>query len=138
MSVISFEYRREPGPMGWVLRPVAGVTLIRGARRLETAMYIDSGADITTIPLGAGQALGFSRGPKETIRELRGVSGGGVPYLVKRALLRFDGLSVSARLAWTLIEEVPFLLGRLDIFARFDITFQESRRQVHFTPVSGS
>ncbi|MBI5244096.1 MAG: hypothetical protein HY922_10545 [Elusimicrobia bacterium] len=111
---------------------MANVILVSGLRRLEAAMYIDSGADITTLPLGAGQALGFKQGPADKILEMRGVSGGGVPYLVKKASLVFEELPVRTRVAWALIEEVPFLLGRLDIFNRFDVTFQERKRNVLF------
>jgi hypothetical protein len=65
---------------------------------------------------------------------MRGVSGGGVPYIVKTVCLGFEGLRVRTRIAWALIEEVPFLLGRLDVFRAFDVTFQERRGAILFTP----
>lgn len=134
MSAVEFHYRRETGPWGPVLRPVASVMLENGSRRLEALMYIDSGADITTIPLGAGSALGFNKNAPDPILEMRGVSGGGVPYLVKSAYLGLNGTRIKTRLAWALIEEVPFLLGRLDVFRRFDITFQERKGTILFDP----
>lgn len=132
MSVIKFKYRQEEGPLGSVLRPVASVVLIAKSRRLETLMYIDSGADITTIPLEAGLALGFQQNPKGRLLEMRGVSGGSVPYLIKTVSLVLNGTKMQSRIAWALIEEVPFLLGRLDVFNRFDITFQERQGAVFF------
>jgi len=99
-------------------------------------MYIDSGADITTIPLAAGLALGFRQKPRNKILEMRGVSGGGVPYLIENVHLGFDDLRLPVRIAWALIDEAPFLLGRLDIFKRFDITFKERQGLIFFsTPV---
>ena len=138
MPAIKFRYRRERGPAGWVFRPVAGVVLENAPRRVEALMYIDSGADITTIPLAAGAALGFEQASGERILEMRGVSGAGVPYLIKDIHLLFDGLRIGARVAWTLVEEVPFLLGRLDVFDKFDILFQERKGVIIFSPTPQS
>ena len=95
-------------------------------------MYIDSGADLTMLPFGAGLALGFRQRGGEGVQEIRGVSGGGVSYLVRRITMELDGLRIQVRVAWALIEEVPFLLGRLDIFPRFEITFREADRTIAF------
>ena len=58
--MIKFHYREEPSIItGTVLRPVADVILKANNITVEAAMYIDSGADITLIPLGLGKALGF-------------------------------------------------------------------------------
>jgi len=95
-------------------------------------MYIDSGADLTMLPFGAGLALGFRQRAGERIREIRGVSGGGVSYMIRRITLELDGVRLAARIAWALIEEVPFLLGRMDIFRRFEIVFREANRTVLF------
>jgi len=37
---------------------------------------------------------------------------------------------VNTRIGWALVEEVPFLLGRLDIFDKFDIKFLHRRKGV--------
>jgi len=34
--------------------------------------------------------------------------------------------------AWSMTEEVPLLLGRMDVFERFRITFDERNRIVDF------
>ncbi|MFZ5801309.1 MAG: hypothetical protein ACOY3D_08075 [Candidatus Omnitrophota bacterium] len=134
--MIKFHYRKESSAItGSVLRPVADVVLEAGTRKVEAAMYIDSGADITIISLGLGKALGLEQSPKDEILEIRGVSGAGVPYLLKSAHIQLNGKRLKIRLAWALIEEVPLLLGRLDIFDKFEILFNESREFVSFNPV---
>lgn len=65
---------------------------------------------------------------------MRGVSGGGVPYLIRRVGVILNGHQFPIRIAWALIEEVPFLLGRLDVFSRFSITFQERSKRIVFHP----
>jgi len=132
--MIKFHYRKEFSAIsGTILRPVADVTLEADNRAVEVVMYIDSGADITMIPLETGKALGFKQLPSDEIREIKGVSGGGVPYLLKNVCLTLNGKRFKIRLAWALIEEVPLLLGRMDIFAKFKIIFEEKRETISFT-----
>lgn len=131
--MIKFRYRKEASIItGEVLRPVADVIIESRASKVEAAMYIDSGADLTIIPLGLGKALGFKQLPTEEIREIKGVSGGGVPYLLKNAHIILNGKKLKIRLAWALIEAVPLLLGRLDIFPRFKIIFDEKQESILF------
>ena len=131
--MIRFHYRKETSAvLGTVLRPVADVVLESGSLKVEAALYIDSGADITMVPLGLGKALGFKQHEDDEIREIKGVSGGGVPYLLRKAFMTLDGKRLKIRLAWALIEEVPLLLGRLDIFPKFVIVFDEKQASIIF------
>lgn len=131
--MIKFHYRKESSQIsGTVLRPVADVTLEANNRTVEIAMYIDSGADITMIPLEVGKALGLKHDLDDEILEIKGVSGSGVPYILKRADIILNGKKLKIRLAWALIEEVPLLLGRMDIFPKFKIIFDEKKEIIIF------
>jgi predicted aspartyl protease len=131
--VVTFRYRKEASVIsGAVLRPVADVILETSRSRIEAAMYIDSGADITIIPLEVGKALGLKQKPSDEILEIKGVSGSGVPYILKKANIIFNGERLKIRLAWALVEEVPLLLGRMDIFPKFKITFDEKWESIIF------
>lgn len=131
--MIRFHYRKESSIItGTVLRPVADVILECNKQRVEVVMYIDSGADITMIPLEVGKALGFKQNPKDEILEIRGVSGSGIPYILKKANIILNDERLNIRLAWALIEEVPLLLGRMDIFPKFKITFDEKQETIIF------
>ncbi len=133
--MIKFHYRKESSIIsGMILRPVADIILEYKNRRVEAVMYIDSGADITMIPLEVGKALGLKQNPKDEILEIKGVSGSGVPYILKKANIILNGKKLNIRLAWALIEEVPLLLGRLDIFPKFKITFDEKQELITFHP----
>ena len=133
--MIRFRYEYQPSlHWGQILRPIATVGLEVNHRKIETPMYIDSGADITMVPLNLGRALGFKQTPSDKIYEIRGVSGGGVAYILKTAYLTIGKHRFKIRLAWALIEEVPILLGRMDIFPRFKIAFDERKEVVSFAP----
>jgi hypothetical protein len=57
-------------------------------------MYIDSGADISMIPLRFGKALGFEQEKDEIIREIKGISGAGIPYLIKEVIFVLKGVEL--------------------------------------------
>lgn len=131
--MIKYHYRRESSIIsGTVLRPVAEVTLEYKDQAVEAVMYIDSGADITMVSLEVGKALGLKQEPNDEILEIKGVSGSGVPYILKKTNMILNGKKLNIRLAWALIEEVPLLLGRLDVFPKFKITFDEKQELITF------
>lgn len=130
--MIRYRYQPEPSNLGEILRPVADVILEANDIKIEISMYIDSGADITMIPFRLGKALGFKQDPQDKILEIKGVSGGGVPYIVKEVNIFLNNECFKIRLAWALIEEVPLLLGRMDIFNKFKIVFEEKERHIDF------
>ena len=86
------------------------------------------------IPLRLGKALGFKQIPSDVIYEARGISGG-VPYILKEAIFILNNHRYKAKIAWALIEEIPLLLGRLDIFSRFRIIFNEKQGYIDFEEI---
>jgi len=136
---IVFRYREEESEItGKILRPVASLEFkSRDAEWIEIRMYIDSGADITLIPLSFGRLLGLEL-KKEDIKHLRGVGGGEVPVIVTNVEIRMNALEFPVGVAWALEEDVPPLLGRSDLFDRFRIVFDQSKRVVIFEDSKGS
>lgn len=72
-------------------------------------MIIDSGADISIIPYTLGEDLGLHL-DMEKRRDAR----------------------VEARVGWALTDDVPLILGRLDIFRSFVIEFRELEGKIIF------
>ena len=46
--------------------------------------------------------------------------------------LVLDGERLEIRLGWALVEEVPMLMGRMDIFDKFRIVFNEREGWIDF------
>jgi len=130
--MIRQRFRKEKSSLGVLLRPVAEVILEKGDFAIEIPMYIDSGADISMIPFRFGRALGFKQEKEDAIQEIKGVSGAGVPYILKEVILILNGKRLKVRIAWALIEEVPMLMGRMDIFDKFRVIFDERSGWIDF------
>ncbi len=71
--MIRYRYRKETGSLGTIARPVANVIFVNGDLKVEAPMYIDSGADLTMIPLRFGRALGLQHSSSESSEEFPGV-----------------------------------------------------------------
>ena len=126
---IEFDFKREEsGIFGKIARPVARLFL-KGESNIEVpeVFYVDSGADITLIPKSLGELLGFTIKSPSEVKEIKGIGERGVPFSLKNVTIRFNTTSLEVRIAWSLIEGVPPLLGRLDVFKLFNVTFQKEK-----------
>lgn len=60
------------------------------------------------------------------------MSGVSVPYILTEVTVVLNGEELRIRIAWALIEEVPMLLGRMDVFNKYRITFNEKNGWIDF------
>lgn len=113
----------------YILRPYAKVIF---NRKIPEWLYVDSGADITLLPKKFGEFLGFKFKEGEEIKEIKGIGGSKVPYVVRKVSMKIGEKEFKARVAWSLTEDVPLVLGRLDIFNKFDVLFKERNGKIIF------
>ena len=111
-------------------RPVARIILINGKTQVPEMVYVDSGADVTLIPRSVGELLNFKIEPDDKIEEVKGIGERGIPIVIKKVKIKIGEKLIDARIAWSLVEEVPLLLGRVDIFKLFDVTFEKERKTI--------
>jgi hypothetical protein len=111
---------------------VAEVILEKDSFAVEIPMYIDSGADVSMIPFRFGKAINFKQEKEDVIQEIKGVSGVGVPYILKEVTLVLNSKRLKVKIAWVLIEEVPMLMERMDIFDKFRVVFDERNGWIDF------
>lgn len=130
--MIRHKFRQERSSLGKIYRPVAEVLLEKDDFRVAIPMYIDSGADVSMIPLRFGRALGFKQEKGDMIQEIKGISGAGIPYILKEVILIMNSERLKIKIAWALAEEVPMLMGRLDIFNKFRVIFDERKGWIDF------
>ena len=130
--MVKYYYRKNRSPVFEdVLRPIGNIMIMtKGGKWINFRPIIASGADISVIPYSLGIYLGFEM--EEKVVEFGGVTGNNLPVLIKNLNIRIGDVELEPRVAWALIEEAPPLLGRMDIFNRFTITFNEKEGFVDF------
>lgn len=128
---IEFNFRQEPsGLFGYILRPVVKVSLINGNKKVPEVFYVDSGADLTLVPRSVGELLGFKVNNPSKINQIKGIGEQGVPIVLKQVDMNLGEIKFKARIGWCLIEEVPLLLGRIDVFKIFEISFLNDKKTI--------
>lgn len=121
------EYSDKFGP---ILRPVAPILITNRNKFILATMYIDSGADVTMIPLKAGEVLGFKYNTKK-IFHMHGIAGS-LPCILEQGRLKIGDRLIYADITWALTDDAPFLLGRRNVFKNFKITFDETEKKIFF------
>ncbi len=66
----------------------------------------------------------------DKIVEIKGIGDVGIPIIIKNVKIKIGEKLIDARIAWALIEEVPLLLGREDVFSFFDICFNKNQKTI--------
>ncbi len=137
MAVYKWRPKSTPN-FGEVWVPYAEVRLIptgTTATPRQFLLQIDSGATVSLLRRSAADLLGLNLQAGRRI-ELTGVGGSGITAWEHRLLTLFSdserGFQVRYAIAET--EDVPNLLGRLDVFDRFQVDFDSSLSE---TRVSG-
>lgn len=131
MEKIEFAFRKEQsGIFGNILRPVARVFLINDKIRIPEILYVDSGADVTLISKSVGELLGLKLTQKDSVEEIKGIGERSVAMIIKKIQIQIGDTVIPSRISWALTEEVPLLLGRIDVFHLFDITFAKSKKTI--------
>ncbi|OGM26121.1 hypothetical protein A3D00_01740 [Candidatus Woesebacteria bacterium RIFCSPHIGHO2_02_FULL_38_9] len=129
--MITFRYKYQLAGEKKVGRPVAEVLIKTSENEwVHFRPYIDSGADITLIPLSIGKILGFQISDNG-VKSLGGIRGS-IPVVYKNVRMRIGSREFPCEVAWALIEDVPPLLGRKDVFDSFEITFKQSEGLIIF------
>ncbi|NES96227.1 MAG: hypothetical protein F6K32_13530 [Desertifilum sp. SIO1I2] len=132
IQFLSFSYFRSVVRQEWF--PNYQIKLKNEDKELSLAMLVDSGAELSLIPLRVGQALGLSLAKAEAPLIAETIVGR-VEYVTRNLEMIVDGYSFSAPVAWlqspTDVEQL--LLGREVVFDRFNIEFRQAEETITFS-----
>ncbi len=130
--MIEFDYKQERLRSGEIIyRPVAKIYLLKTPNEwIAEYFYIDSGADYTLLPYRMGRFLGLDKIAKD-FREIGGI-GAVIGVRLASISMKIGEHQFDCNVAWAQIEQVPFLLGRENVFDHFEITFKQKVRKVIF------
>ena len=128
--MIEFQFKKVYSKrLGEVLKPIISVTIIGAKESADVFMLLDSGADLSLIPYSVGEAIGLELN-MENRGEVQGIGEGSIPYLLSQVRIKIGEVETSIRIGWALIEEVPLILGRLDVFKQFSVDFREFENKI--------
>jgi predicted aspartyl protease len=92
---------------------------------------VDSGADFTLLPRSLADEIGIDLKKCPTSKTL-GVEGKGIKIHHSQVRIRIGHLENRIRCAFAPHDHIPPLLGRLDIFSSYNITFSAEKMSIIF------
>ena len=133
MREFKFHTEKEYSPIfGEIWRPYAIVEITSEGEFISYEMLVDSGADITLITKLTGEYIGLKIEENDKFHNFSGVAGEVVPAIIKKVRIKIEDVEFEGRVGWAMTEDVPLLIGRLDILKKFDIEFKEEEGDVIF------
>jgi len=132
-----FKWRRRPTAFfGRYWIPLVTIKLESTTGQFQpVSLQVDSGAVVSLLPRSMSDLLGISIFAGRRI-ELRSVGGALTIAYVHSIRAKFsDEPSTAIRVAIADSEHVPSLLGRLDVFDRFQIAFDPAFKQTVVTAI---
>jgi hypothetical protein len=117
-----------------VLMPILPLTLRLDNRQIEIQALADTGSSLNVLPWSAGISLGASWEKLDTPLKLTGnLSSAEARALVVEGVV--IGLSaVRLVFAWTRSDAIPVLLGQVNFFMEFDVSFFRKSGVFEVTP----
>lgn len=123
MRKFFFPYKRVRSDIfGEVLIPVAKIFL-RGQEEIGVDVVVDSGAVISIFPRSLCELLGlvFEDGRRASVRSATGEE---IRVRIHRVEIRIWDFSFYVRVAFSEVENIPYVLGRLDVLEKVEIRFE--------------
>lgn len=130
---ISFPYRKRTIEEGVIHYPVVYLPVKTKFGLYLLRFLVDSGADTTTLPIKLAPLFGF-KPTKDKKSWISGVESGKIAAYASKIEIGFDKKFYKVRCVFVESNVIP-LLGRLDIWDKFSIVFDNIKQEVVFKPI---
>lgn len=117
--------------LGTIPEPIIPVS-VRTLQGYQTFDFlVDTGADCTIMPASVAPDIGIELSTLPKIR-FSGIEGGSVSASIAKITVMITTKPIDITCAFSSNERCPFILGRKDLFSRYDIVFDNRRKVVSF------
>lgn len=134
---IEFPFAGKRTALGTLLTPIIPVELLTRKGFVTFQCLLDSGADFTLLPRHVADLVGVDLTTAPSTKTF-GVEGGGLAVWVGRVTMRLGPEIFDVRCFFSEHDDAPLLLGRMDVFSRFQIAFDPKSKRIRFTKVQPS
>jgi len=125
MTELRFPYKLiETEAFGKVTIPVAKIFLQGKQEETAIDVIVDTGAVISIFPKSLCDILGiaFESGQQSYVKTATSES---IEIRIHKLRIRIGNRAFEARVAFSIIENVPYILGRLDILDQIEMKFNK-------------
>jgi hypothetical protein len=129
--VLTFPYQYKKIDFGRLLNPLILLPVKASWGWQYLWFLVDSGADTVMIPIDLAIKLGLAF-EASVKTKLYGIGRQEVSAFPGKIVLKIENNEITARAYFVQSQDSVLLLGRLDIFERFSIVFDETKQAVIF------
>ncbi|MBI4365434.1 MAG: retroviral-like aspartic protease family protein [Deltaproteobacteria bacterium] len=133
MSTSSIEFPLSPlrTRTGTIPEPIIPIRIYTPSGFKSFDFLVDSGADMSVLPKAMASILriNLQHCPTTTTQ---GVEGYGAKIFRARIVIQLGAWTDTIRCAFVGHDAIPPLLGRVDVFSRYNITFHARRHSIFF------
>lgn len=133
-STFTFPYRYKKIEFGKVLNPFVSINVKSSLGWQPLWFLVDSGADVTTLTLSTAENLKLAYNIRIKER-LYGIGEQSVFAYPGEVYLKLGHSEARVRCYFINAPESTLLLGRLDIFDKFNILFDSKNEKIEFRPL---
>lgn len=127
-----YPYRFIRTEAGRVPYPVISVFLLSGKKEILRDFIVDTGADTTTLPKYLAKELGINLRNLSRAKS-QGISKKPTKTWETKIKLKIGDEIIRTRCSFVSSNKIPPLLGKLDIFSRFNLYFDNNHSQLVIT-----
>ena len=126
-----FPYHYKEIEFGRVFNPLVLLPVKTADGWQDLWFLVDSGADTVMLPIALAKKLGLSF-DSSTRTKLYGIGEQAVYASPGKVTLMINGEEITARSYFIYSSSSTLLLGRLDIFEKFSVTFDRENQEIIF------
>ncbi len=130
-----FSFSDKNTQIGTVPEPIIAIPVLTKHGYQHFEFLVDSGADCTIVPLSFAEVLNLDI-LRARIIPFRGIEGSPVITYIEKITLKLTKKPINVICAFSSNEQTPFILGRKDIFTKFNIFFDNKKKLIRFIPLS--
>ena len=131
---IEFPLPEKRTPFGLLPDPKITLHVKTRGGYLPYRFLLDTGADVSMVPFSMADDLGIdpARCPRD---QCAGIEGRPVRVYRARMAVRIGHVDLTLGCLISESDSTPFLLGRADLFSRFNITFDNEHKRIILTEI---
>ncbi len=129
-SAHTFPYQKKRIDFGLIFNPLIHLPVKTQSGWQDLWFLVDSGADTTMIPLNLAKRLGIKF--QKTSTRLFGIGAQSLAAFPGQMLCKIGETELEVRCYCVNTEDSVLLLGRLDIFDKFSVLFDNQKQSVIF------
>lgn len=133
-KIIKFPYRYKRIKFGQIVNPLISLPILTNAGWEKIHFLVDSGADTTTLPLRMSDHLKCEVDLNKKT-SISGIEAFGITGFPGKITLKLGTQKLDARCYFINSNVIP-LLGRLDVWDKFSIVFDNIKKEVILKSIS--